>query len=223
MRVRTILWDLDRTVWLYNENGPIVLSQSLKIEDKKTFEHEYYKMWGNLLDYFEEKRVTYEEMLNFIENQMPILSAYSVKPERFLETIKQEKQNIVRINEEAKEVLDYAKENKIQNLAVTDWFEEHQKSALSEIRVLEYFEKIYACDNGYFKNSKEKITELERELAGKEKSEIILIGDSLISDICFAKRLGVRSIWYNPKGKENTTPYNPTYEVDSLTKVKEIL
>lgn len=83
--------------------------------------------------------------------------------------------------------------------------------------------KIYACDNGYFKNSKGKITELERELTGKEKSEIILIGDSLISDIRFAERLGVRSIWYNPKGKENTTPYKPTYEVDSLTKVKEIL
>ena len=223
MSIRTVLWDLDCTVWLYNENEPIVLSQKLKIGDQKTFKDEYYKMWGNLLDYFEEKVVTCEGMSHFIEEQMPILSAYSVKPERFLETIKQEKQNIVRLNEEAKEVLDYARENKIQNLAVTDWFEEHQKSALSEIGVLEYFEKIYACDNGYFKNSKGKITELERELTGKEKSEIILIGDSLISDIRFAERLGVRSIWYNPNGKENTTPYNPTYEVDSLTKVKEIL
>lgn len=223
MSIRTILWDLDCTVWLYNKNEPIVLSQKLKIEDQKTFKDEYYKMWGNLLDYFEEKVVTYEKMLHFIEEQMPILAAYSVKPEEFLETIKQEKQNIARLNEEAKEVLDYARKNKIQNIAVTDWFEEHQKLALIGIGISEYFEKIYACDNGYFKNSKGKITELERKLAGKEKSEIILIGDSLISDICFAERLGVRSIWYNPNGKENTTPYKPTYEVNSLTKVKEIL
>lgn len=223
MNIRTVLWDLDCTVWLYNENEPIVLSQKLKIGDQKTFKDEYYKMWGNLLDYFEEKVVTYEGMSHFIEEQMPILSAYSVKPERLLETIKQEKQNIVRLNKEAKEVLDYARENKIQNLAVTDWFEECQKITLKGIGGLEYFERIYACDNSYFKNSKGKITELERELTGKEKSEIILIGDSLISDIRFAERLGVRSIWYNPKGKENTTPYKPTYEVDSLTKVKEIL
>ena len=223
MRVRTILWDLDCTVWLYNENEPIVLSQSLKIEDKKTFENEYYKMWGNLLDCFEERVVTYEEILHFVRNQMPILRTYSVKPEELLETLKLEKKNITRINQEAKELLDYAKENKIQNLAVTDWFEEHQKSALRGIGVLEYFEKIYACDNGYFKNSKGKIVELEKELAGKEKSEMILIGDSLISDIRFAERLGIRSVWYNPKGKENTTSYKPTYEVDSLTKVKEIL
>ena len=62
MNIRTVLWDLDCTVWLYNENEPIVLSQKLKIGDQKTFKDEYYKMWGNLLDYFEEKVVTCEGM-----------------------------------------------------------------------------------------------------------------------------------------------------------------
>lgn len=223
MSVRTILWDLDCTVWQYNPNEAVILSQSLNITDEKKFEKQYYKMWENILNHFEERIVTYEEVLKFIKEQMPILYNNSVAPEELFEAVKQEKENIAKLNEEAKVVLEYAKERGIQNIAVTDWFKEHQKSALRKMGVLSFFEKIYACDNGYFKNSKGKIAELEKELEGREKFEIILIGDSLTSDIHFAERLGVRSVWYNPNGKENTTPYKPTYEVDSLTKVKEIL
>lgn len=56
-----------------------------------------------------------------------------------------------------------------------------------------------------------------------DKNEVVIIGDSLTSDMQGGNNAGIRCIWYNPEGNKNTTGCRIDYEVQNLNQVKEIL
>lgn len=62
-----------------------------------------------------------------------------------------------------------------------------------------------------------------RTLDGIQKSEILIIGDSLTSDMRGGNVAGIRCCWYNPKGIENTTDVRLDYEIQSLWEVEKLL
>lgn len=57
----------------------------------------------------------------------------------------------------------------------------------------------------------------------KDKSEVLIIGDSLASDIQGGINAGIDTCWYNPKHTENKNNLKITYEIDDLKKIEEIL
>lgn len=63
---------------------------------------------------------------------------------------------------------------------------------------------------------------LER-LEYKDKKRILMIGDSLNSDILGGNHAGIAACWYNPGHKANDTTARPDYEVDSYEGLKKIL
>ncbi len=56
-----------------------------------------------------------------------------------------------------------------------------------------------------------------------EPDEIMIIGDSLSSDIAGGIQFGMKTCYYNPNQKQNTTEINPDYIVKSLSEIKNIL
>lgn len=56
-----------------------------------------------------------------------------------------------------------------------------------------------------------------------EKDEVVIIGDSLTSDMRGGNNAGIRCIWYNPDGKENAKDCRIDYEIQNLNQVEEIL
>ncbi len=56
-----------------------------------------------------------------------------------------------------------------------------------------------------------------------ERSEILLIGDSLSADILGANQAGITSCWFNPQGKPLTGPAIPDMEIRSLDELRNIL
>jgi len=62
------------------------------------------------------------------------------------------------------------------------------------------------------------------ELVGHPmKEEILMIGDTLTSDIRGGIDYGLDTCWYNYYGKENTTQYRPTYSISKITELKVVL
>lgn len=59
--------------------------------------------------------------------------------------------------------------------------------------------------------------------AGITASEGIMVGDNLNTDILGSSRVGMKNVWINREGNVNESQVNPTYEVNSLTKFKELL
>ena len=55
-----------------------------------------------------------------------------------------------------------------------------------------------------------------------DKSEAIVIGDSLQSDILGGKNAGVRTCYYNPNSKENKGKIIPDYEIKNLRELRRL-
>jgi len=56
-----------------------------------------------------------------------------------------------------------------------------------------------------------------------QKEEILMIGDSLTSDIRGANNIGIPCCWYNPDGKVNTGGLRIDYEIRSLSDIRAVL
>lgn len=55
------------------------------------------------------------------------------------------------------------------------------------------------------------------------KEEILIVGDSLSSDIQGGVNAGIKTCWYNPKNTKNSTGLKPDYEIHELSKVLDII
>ena len=55
------------------------------------------------------------------------------------------------------------------------------------------------------------------------RERVLIVGDSLTSDILGAKNAGIKSCWYNPLHHPNTTAVRADYEIDHLKLIPEIL
>lgn len=56
-----------------------------------------------------------------------------------------------------------------------------------------------------------------------DKSEVIIIGDSLTSDIQGGNNAGILTCWFNPDNKPNDTTLKIDYEISDLSQVLDIL
>lgn len=79
---------------------------------------------------------------------------------------------------------------------------------------------IVSEETGFQKPQVEIFEYAERLTKFTDKSRILMVGDSLVSDIAGGIAYGIDTCWYNPNGKENDTDYQPTFEIRDL---KELL
>ena len=88
----------------------------------------------------------------------------------------------------------------------------------------EFFDKVFAdvnvwlCENTA--NGEEATAIGQGELL---LSEVIIVGDSLTSDILGGNNAGIKTCWYNPKGVANGTDAKVDYEIKDLHEIFAIL
>ncbi len=61
------------------------------------------------------------------------------------------------------------------------------------------------------------------EKAGITAADAIMVGDNLNTDILGSSRVGMRNVWINRENNVPTGTVTPTYEVDSLTALLELV
>lgn len=113
---------------------------------------------------------------------------------------------------------------RVKQYAVTNGTKIAQDKKLAKSGLVELFDAVFISEEigvekpgvGFFEKVWDKI--------GKYKSdEVMIIGDSLTSDIQGGNNAGILCCWYNPKGAVNYTGVRVDYEIDNLQKVKEII
>ena len=98
-----------------------------------------------------------------------------------------------------------------------------QKNRLELSGLKRYFTDLYVSDDiGSAKPNIRFFTESMKR-AGLESADILMIGDSLISDIAGANNADIDSVWYNPYGLENETDIEADYEIKDLHELAGIL
>lgn len=125
---------------------------------------------------------------------------------------------------DAREVLEYLYK-KFPLYVVTNGFAAVQRNRLHLSGLDRLMKQVFISEEiGWQKPRKEFFevcfARMEDQAAPEE---ILLIGDSLSSDIRGAKNAGIDSCWFCPDGTENGTDLRPDYKIRSLIELKELL
>lgn len=100
----------------------------------------------------------------------------------------------------AKEMLDQLREKGYRLFAASNSFGHLQRSRLEHAGILEYFEDTFiSMDIGYDKPDIRFFEEALRR-AGLQPSEVVMIGDSMTTDILGAKAAGIDAIFFDRRG-----------------------
>jgi 2-haloacid dehalogenase len=101
---------------------------------------------------------------------------------------------------------------------------EHQRKRMTQSDMLKYFQKMFVSETvGALKPAKEFFDFCFGEMGNPKPCEVVIIGDSLTSDIIGGVNYGLKTIWFNPNNKEFPPNLSPTYTVNDLREIKDIL
>jgi len=87
-----------------------------------------------------------------------------------------------------------------------------------------YFDDIFISQRiGFDKPRKEFFDTCAEKITGFSRENALIIGDSLTSDILGGINSGIRTCWFNPKGKARREDIVPDYEVSSHDEIPALL
>lgn len=139
--------------------------------------------------------------------------------ERFVE----ERKNSPFVYEDTYAVLDELK-GKYQLVLLTNGAPSLQNLKLEITpEIKSYFDHIIISGDYGVGKPDPSLFEYMMDEANIKPEQGIMVGDNLNTDILGSSRVGMKNVWINREGKENTSNVTPTFEVESLTQFKQLL
>lgn len=109
-------------------------------------------------------------------------------------------------------------------IMITNGLKAVQDNRIRKSVIGKYFEDIVISEEVLLAKPDPKIFELAlNNIKHTEKSTVIMVGDSLTSDIQGGINFGIDTCWFNQNKIINKTEIKPTYEICSLMELKDIL
>ncbi len=115
-------------------------------------------------------------------------------------------------------------QGKYRQFVVTNGTYIAQERKLRKSGIGELVEEAFISDLiGFEKPSIEFFDHVFERIGQYDKKEVLIIGDSLTSDMQGGNNAGIVCCWYNPGHLENTKNVRIDYEIDDLWQLEEIL
>lgn len=109
-------------------------------------------------------------------------------------------------------------------IIMTNGLKEVQRSRFETSPVSAYVQDILVSDELGVAKPNAGIYDIAFERMGlPNHKDVLMIGDSLNSDIRGGKNYGIDTCWFNPQGKANRSGLEPSYEIDLLSKLLDIV
>ncbi|MGE5678055.1 MAG: YjjG family noncanonical pyrimidine nucleotidase [Pseudomonadota bacterium] len=113
---------------------------------------------------------------------------------------------------------------KYKLIIVTNGLSDVQENRIKKSVISGYFEDILVSEEIGISKPDPRIFALALSNIGfTDKSKVLIVGDSLITDIQGGLNSGIDTCWYNPHRNENQTGILPTYEIQSFSQLAGIL
>ncbi|MBK9012625.1 MAG: noncanonical pyrimidine nucleotidase, YjjG family [Saprospiraceae bacterium] len=227
MRYPWILFDADDTLFDFKRSARHALAQTLedhKIEASET----HFQIY---------ETINHEVWLAFERLEITATELRKIRFERFLEVIGEYRDPLelnryyLNLLSKTRFMLDGAidlveslhQKNYRMGL-ITNGLKEVQRPRIAQAKMDKYFEVIVVSDEiGVSKPHKGFFEYTYVEMGRPDKAEVIVVGDSLNSDIQGGINFGVDTCWFNPRGATNLTDHQPTYQIQKLDELWEIL
>ena len=99
-----------------------------------------------------------------------------------------------------------------------------QNPRLDDAGLRPYFKGIFISEEmGADKPSKAFFDACFAAIPGFRLEETVMVGDSLTSDIRGGSNAGLRTVWFNPHGKEPRPDIRPNYTIHALSELLPLL
>lgn len=99
-----------------------------------------------------------------------------------------------------------------------------QKGRIASSDIESFVKGIFISQEiGVNKPAKEFFNACFAQMENADRDASIIIGDSLTSDIQGGVNAGVRTVWFNPRGKANNSGISPDYEIRALTEIPALI
>lgn len=113
---------------------------------------------------------------------------------------------------------------KVRQYLVSNGTTVAQRNKLKKSKFGELFDDVFLSDEiGFEKPSTEFFDFVFDKIGLVDKSEVIIVGDSISSDIQGGENAGIKTVWYNPKGKGHNERPRVDYDIRDLREVYKIL
>lgn len=123
----------------------------------------------------------------------------------------------------AKELLDTL-HGKYRLYLATNGIVNVQSRRIKDTGIGKYFDGIFISERiGYNKPDKRFFDIAFTEIPDFKHSETVIIGDTMTSDILGGINAGIKTVYFNPKRKDNATDITPHYEISSLDELPKLL
>jgi len=113
---------------------------------------------------------------------------------------------------------------KVKQYVVTNGVTSTQQNKLKLAGFSDVMEELFISEQiGAPKPHKEYFDYCLAHIEEQDKSKILLVGDSLSSDIKGGVLAGIPTCWYRPEGTVNPSEYIPDYEISNLHQIYDVL
>ena len=114
--------------------------------------------------------------------------------------------------------------SRVKQYAVTNGTAVAQSRKLTRSGFGELLDGVFISDSvGYEKPRKEFFDTVFAEIGSYDGGEVMIVGDSLTSDIRGGNNAGILCCWYNPEHDERPDGLRIDYEITDLNEVKNII
>ncbi|MDO4197889.1 MAG: YjjG family noncanonical pyrimidine nucleotidase [Erysipelotrichaceae bacterium] len=226
--IKAILWDVDGTLLDFLAQEEAAIRNCFKQMNLGECDDEMLKDYSYINSTYwprmERGELTKKEVL--VNRFVEFFGKYGIDTslaEKFNSLYQTKLGETIRFMPNGLEVVRNLKGKLIQ-CAATNGTKMAARRKLSLSTLDQYFEYIFISEEvGYEKPRIEYYDVILDTLKGIDKSEILMIGDSLTSDMQGGNNAGVKTCFYNPSGKKYETDLRIDYEINNLNEVLDVL
>lgn len=223
----TILWDVDNTLLDFDYSCRASLRQCFRSIGKEITE-EMIDRYTQINDAYWKRlelgEVTKEQLLN--GRFADFFAEYGLKDidvEHFRKDYQQNLGNIYSFKDDSLTICK-SLQTKFKQYVVTNGVSATQRNKLGLSGFAEVMQGLFISEEiGAPKPSEEFFTYCLEHIEEKDKDKILLVGDSLTSDIKGANTVGIKACWYNPKEMHRPEGYSIDFEIGDLHQIYDVL
>lgn len=226
MKYEIILFDADDTLFDYGMAESHALYSAFAHFGLPTGAEEYaasYKeinhaLWRDL----EQGKITSAALRVERFNQLFAVNALNLNPETFSEAYLRFLGEGTFLIQGAVELCEELADCRLA--IITNGIKEVQTSRIQGSPLYDTFEQIIISEEAGCQKPETGIFDYAfTKLGITDKAKVLIVGDSLTSDIQGGVNYGIDTCWFNPLGKVNASGVQPKYEIHNLSELLEII
>lgn len=222
--IKAVLIDIDDTIFDFNKCSKNAFKKTLKKLDL-SYKEKDFLYFNEVNDILWNKQKLGKININevFIERSIMMSKYFEHDIEKeifndlFVEFLYDEDEMV----DDIEDLLSYLS-NKYQIYAASNGIYDMQINRLKKSNLDKYFKDIFVSDKMVYEKPDKKFFEKIMNITKYSNKNLIMIGDSIKSDIIGAKNSGIKSIYFN-KGNKKISDKDFTYQVKKLSEIKKIL